>query len=143
MRSYGVNENITDSFLYSKIKIIEAILRFSSFIVFENNLIQKKIIQQIYKMLNFSSKLKEKYLCDPVDAVSFFKASDYFYHSYPTKINATLSADNKTVGKPLSPEQIANQNLASIICKVSKRQLISDAEYLSKEINYVSISNYV
>ena len=33
--------------------------------------------------------------------------------------------------------------MAALICKIPKRQIISDADYLSKEINISSITNYV
>jgi hypothetical protein len=92
-------------------------------------------------VLNFSSKLKEKYLCNEADAVQFFKANDYFYEKNPNLNLTIFTNNNKTT--PQSKEQIANYNMASIICKVSKRQLISDVDFFSREINYGSISNYV
>jgi hypothetical protein len=92
-------------------------------------------------VLNFSSKLKEKYLCNVVEAAQFFKANDYFYQKNPN-INLTIFMNNNKTSLP-SREQIANYNLASVICKVSKRQLISDVDFFSREINYGSISNYV
>ena len=99
-------------------------------------------------MLNFSSRLKERYLCNPKDASAFFKASDYFYRKDPTSLNkmntTSISLFNYTSNLTLAtPQEIANYNMASTICKISKRQFISDAEFLSKEINYPLLSNYV
>lgn len=89
---------------------------------------------KIYKVLDFSSKLKEKDLCNPIDALGYFKATDYFYNK------------SKIITRPpanLTDQEIANFNMAAIICKIPKRQIISDADYLSKEINISSITNYV
>ena len=89
---------------------------------------------KIYKVLDFSSKLKEKDLCNPIDALGYFKATDYFYNK------------SKIITRPpanLTDQELANFNMASIICKIPKRQIISDADYLSKEINSSSITNYV
>lgn len=94
-------------------------------------------------MLNFSSKLKEKYLCNEADAVQFLKANDYFYQKNPNLNLSIFTNNNKTTAMTTAKEQIANYNMASVICKVSKRQLISDIDFFSREINFGSISNYV
>lgn len=86
-------------------------------------------------MLNFSSKLKEKYLCNPIDALQYFKASPYFYKNLS---NALITNKNN-----LTIDQQASYNLASLVCKIPKRQIISDADLLSKELNVSAVSSYV
>ena len=93
------------------------------------------LLLQIYKVLDFSSKLKEKNLCNPLDALSYFKATDYFFNKSSNSVKPPLAN--------LTAQEVANYNLASIVCKIPKRQLISDADYLSREINISSITNYV
>jgi hypothetical protein len=72
------------------------------------------------------------------------------------KINASsyLGINNSTVGnstdlelfkylKSLPKQKLANYNMAYSLCKISKRQLIGDADSLSKELNIPFLSNYV
>nr|UOU03310.1 ATP-binding cassette subfamily A1-like 3 [Brachionus rubens] len=110
---YGLNDEISESFLQSKIKIIE-----------------------IYKFLNFSSSIKEKNVCDPMKAMSYIKASKYFYK------NVSFDSDPFLLDKNLTYDEIANYNLASLVCKIPKRKLINDGDFLSKQINVSFISNY-
>jgi hypothetical protein len=136
LRKYGLSDPITDAYLASKIKIIE-----------------------IYKVLNFSSKIKERNLCEPLEAMSFFVSNDYFVRdgnstikSLVKKINMTIYS-NMTVNmsdiyllaklRNMSAQHLGDYDMASKLCKIPKRQLISDADYLSKEINIPFISNYV
>ena len=44
---------------------------------------------------------------------------------------------------PFSPEEQASYNLAALICKLPKRKLITDAEFLTKQIDYSALNNYV
>ncbi|CAF0899716.1 unnamed protein product, partial [Brachionus calyciflorus] len=110
---YGLNDDISESFLQSKIKIIE-----------------------IYKFLNFSSSIKEKYLCDPLKTMSYVKASSFFYK------NVTFESDPNLMNKNFTYDEIANYNLASLVCKIPKRKLINDGDLLSKQINVSFLSNY-
>ena len=71
-----------------------------------------------------------------MNAYTYFKATDYFY-------NKTTSLIMPPAPSNFTGQEIANYNLASILCKIPKRQLISDADYLSKEINIAALSNYV
>jgi hypothetical protein len=136
LRKYGLSEPITGAYLASKIKIIE-----------------------IYKVLNFSSKIKERNLCEPLEAMSFFVANDYFVRdgnssikSLVNKVNITIYS-NKTVNmsdiymlanlRNMSAQRLADYRMASKLCRIPKRSLISDADYLSKEVNIPYISNYV
>nr|QNH67915.1 ATP-binding cassette transporter subfamily A member 1-like protein X3 [Brachionus plicatilis] len=111
---YGLSDEISESFLNSKIKIIE-----------------------IYKFLNFSSSIKEKNLCDPLKAMSYIKASAYFYQD-----PIYFDKESAQIFKNFSKEENSNYNLADLICKLPKRKLINDADLLSKQINVSFISNY-
>jgi hypothetical protein len=120
-------------------------------------------------MLNFSSRLKEKYLCNPIEAMPYIIATDYFYKTAQatttiatttttilmTSLTTAPSATTVTsamlnnvtnslqTDKPLSKDKLANYNLASLICKLPKSQLISDLDVFVKEINLSILSNYV
>lgn len=79
---------------------------------------------KIYKVLNFSSKIKEKSLCNPNEAMQYLIASSYF------NTNGDQNA--------------ANFNLASSICtRIPKRKFVSDLDFLAKQINIAYFSNYV
>lgn len=133
---YGLSSNITDAYLSSKIKIIE-----------------------IYKVLNVSSKVRDRNLCDPMDAMSYFMGNEYFntlanqtmdYLIY--KINTTYYM-NETVDmndvyllrmlRNMSTSMQADYALANRICSIPKRDIILDSEYLAKQINVTFIMNYV
>lgn len=161
------------------------------------------VLLQIYKVLNFSSKLKEKYVCDPIDAMRFVIPSRYFYNvtsparrlaAGPVKTrqgfdfsnffdfgitnppDATAAAADSTTEimmatddptqmtttemiietgfsittmppelekQPFTAEEQASYNLAALICKLPKRKLITDAEFLTKQIDYAALNNYV
>lgn len=75
-------------------------------------------------MLNFSSKIKQKSLCNPLDAMQYLVGSGYF--------NAS--------GDQLE----ANFNVASSICgRIPKRKFIGDLDFLAKHVNVAYFSNYV
>lgn len=88
--------------------------------------------------MNFSSSIKEKDLCDPLKAMSYIKASNYFYQD-----PIYLDIQSAQVLRNLSKEENSNYNLANLICKLPKRKLINDADLLSKQINVSFLSNYV
>ena len=95
-------------------------------------------------MLNFSSKFKEKDLCDPLEAYPYFKASPYFY----TLLNpmALLLGNNSNSNNSmitLTTDELASYKLSQVICKIPKRQLITDADLLSQQVNILSLANYV
>lgn len=75
-------------------------------------------------MLNFSSKIKQKSLCNPRDAMQYLIGSGYFNSSA-----SQLDADF---------------NLASSICgRIPKRKFIGDLDFLAKQVNIAYFSNYV
>lgn len=88
--------------------------------------------------MNFSSSIKEKNLCDPLKAMSYIKASNYFYQD-PIFLDIEIAQ----IFKNFSKEENSNYNLASLICQLPKRKLINDADLLSKQINVSFLSNYV
>ena len=136
LRAYGLSETITDSYLSSKIKIIE-----------------------IYKVLNFSSKIKEKSLCNPLETMGYFLGEPYFIQGANATINSLAGYVNATIMlnqtispnlvyllnalKNMSASQLADYRMASKICEIPKRQLISDSDFLTKELNIQFLTNYV
>lgn len=64
--------------------------------------------------------------------MGYFVASEYFKQGL---INNTI--------RNMSDQQVANYNLANLICQIPKRQLISDGEFLAKKLNINFVSNYV
>jgi hypothetical protein len=117
-----------------------------------------------------SSKFKEKYLCNPLEAYTYFKADAYFFNgtqkSSSPRLSETINEDFKwiinqefpklnpenstysyeeklhRIVKGLTPQQQADYNLADIICRIPKKQLITDADFLTKQIQMSSFSNY-
>jgi hypothetical protein len=85
-------------------------------------------------LLNFTDKLREKELCDPNEAVQYIIAE-----------NKTLFKKNKTDADMdiFNKEQAKNLQASKLICSLSKRKLISDVDFLSKEIKINMLSNYV
>lgn len=168
---YGVNRQVSSVLLDSQIQIIEVCTRFLCqsyrlFFVEYCIFILLYFCLQIYKMLDVSSKFKEKYLCNPLEAYSFLKASPYFYNSsslspritksinenFRTLINekftlsdARLTDEEKleVLYNQLTDQEKANYNLANIICRIPKKSLITDADFLSKEMQFNSFTNYV
>ncbi len=122
-------------------------------------------------MLDVSSKFKEKYLCNPLESYTYFKASPYFYNgtlnSISPKMTNSISENFSdlieqsfaqyrslaknytdtqmllTIYNKLNNQEKANWNLADILCRIPKKQLITDADFLSKEISSNSFINYV
>ena len=154
------------------------------------------VIFQIYKVLDFSSKLREKYVCDPNDAMRYLIASKFFYNGTnpakksglrkntrdgfdfsnffdfgvtnpPDEMMTTMimTGDESTMiptteliidtgfssitlppileRPPFTADEQASYNLATLICKLPKRKLITDAEFLTKQIDYAALNNYV
>lgn len=123
------------------------------------------IFLQIYRKLNISSKLKEKYACQPLEAYSYFRASDYFYYKnnqnnsirsyafqidFSKLINESINAQDLIANKNtritmslMNADEQASYNLAKILCNVPKKQVISDSNFIANEFNFSSITNYV
>jgi hypothetical protein len=110
-------------------------------------------------VLNFSSKIRQRSLCDPLEAMEYFVGNEYFVHDGNStirnlvhKVNATIYA-NQTVNmsdiyllaklRNMSAQHLADFDMASKICRIPKRQFIIDSDYLSKELNMAFLSNYV
>lgn len=117
-------------------------------------------------MLDVSSKFKEKNLCNPLETYPYLKADPYFYDSTSTSprlsnsmsdsfrqlINQTFYTTDTTltdnqkldyIVSTLSKEQKANFNMADIVCTIPKRQIITDADFLSKQMKFSAVTNYV
>lgn len=62
----------------------------------------------------------------------------------PSSKEQTFSFDQKltTIVGGLTAQEQANYNMADIICRIPKKQLITDADFLAKEIQTSSLSNY-
>lgn len=43
----------------------------------------------------------------------------------------------------MTADEQASYNLAKVLCKISKRKLITDSEFILKEFNVSAITNYV
>ncbi len=121
--------------------------------------------------MDVSNKFKEKYMCNPLEIYTYFKASPYFYNgtlnSASPKMTGSISesfhsliverfAKYQVAGKNYSDTQMlamlynsltaqekSNWNLANILCRIPKKQLITDADFLSKETSFNSFINYV
>ena len=91
-------------------------------------------ILEIYKELKFTDKLKEKDLCEPMEIIKHIVS------------NKTDVYEKQTENDILFKNTTANKNdyeISKMICNLSKRKIISDAEFLFKEINIDIIANYV
>ena len=92
-------------------------------------------ILEIYKELKFSDKLKEKDLCDPLQLIKFLISNSTNIYSKPTD-NEILSTNSSYINKN-------DYEISKMICGLSKRKVLSDADFLFKEINMDIIANYV
>lgn len=143
MLKYGLDERISDAYLSSKIKIIE-VSHWRFGIWTKKNLVWCLTIFnfiKIYKVLNFSSKIKEKNLCTPMTAMSNLIASSYFNNSQ--QLNDLLNTSPNPAVRNLTNTQLVNYNMANLVCSIPKRQIISDADFLFKQLNISFFTNYV
>ena len=92
-------------------------------------------ILEIYKELKFTDKLKEKDLCDPLELVKYLVSNNTNVYLKPSE-NELLSKNVSLVNKD-------DLEISSVICGLSKRKVLSDADFLFKEINMDIIANYV
>ena len=116
-------------------------------------------------MLNFSSRIKEKKLCNPLEAMDYFVSDSYFQQNsqkliadLESKINESQSvanmANNTMIDmqsslellsylKNLTDQKLGDYRMAESLCKISKRKLIVDADFLSKNLDIPFLANYV
>ena len=78
-----------------------------------------------------TDKIKEKDLCDPNDILPFIIANQSRPHRKKSEVETQIK-DKKN-----------NLAISKLICQMSKRKVISDMDFLIKEINVRMITNYV
>ena len=109
--------------------------------------------------------MRENSACQPLDAYSYLKASEYFYfkdqknnslrsNSFQKDFTSILtqseyirdilpSQKTRILMSQMNADEQAGYNLAKLLCIVTKRKLIGDSDFIIKEFNFSAITNYV
>lgn len=86
-------------------------------------------IIEIYKELKLTDKIKEKQLCNADELSQFLisKTTDPYLKLKTPSLNGSYN----------------DYQIAELICKLSKRKIISDVDFFVKEFNVNFVTNYV